>query len=79
LNPLKVTIKERFFHKFSVFFLFNIQYKLEITPQKALEMLRTEGIDLTLEQAEQDLGFLRKLANIAVSKYLRGKDDNASI
>jgi hypothetical protein len=42
-------------------------------------MLRTEGIDLTLEQAEEDLGFLRKLANIAVSKYLRGKDDNASI
>lgn len=79
MNTVKVTIKERTFHKVSVLFLFYIQYKLEITPQKALEMLRTEGMDLTLEQAEEDLGFLRKLANIAVSKYLRGKDDNASI
>ncbi|MFV8328282.1 hypothetical protein [Flavobacterium sp. ZS1P14] len=51
----------------------------KITPQKALEMLRTEGIDLTLEQGEEVLGFLRKLANIAVSKYLRRKDHNANI
>lgn len=77
MNPVKVTIKERTFHKVFVLFLFYIQYKLEITPQKALEMLKTEDIDLTLEQAEEDLGFLRKLAIIA--KYLRGKDDNASI
>lgn len=43
----------------------------KITPEKALEMLRAEGLNLTLEQARNVLGFLRKLANIAVSKYLR--------
>lgn len=42
-----------------------------ITPEKALEMLKTEGLDLTLEQAKDILVFLRKLANSAVCKYLR--------
>jgi hypothetical protein len=42
-----------------------------ITPEKALEMLKTEGLDLTLEQAKDILVFLRKLANSAVCKYLK--------
>jgi len=42
-----------------------------ITPEKALEMLRAEGLDVTLEQAKNVLEFLRKLANITVSKYLK--------
>lgn len=45
--------------------------KGKITPEKALEMLKKEGLDITLEQAGTILEFLRKLANIAVSKYLR--------
>jgi hypothetical protein len=45
--------------------------KGKITPEKALKMLNAEGLDLTLEQAKEVLEFLRKLANIAVSKYLR--------
>lgn len=45
--------------------------KRKITPEKALAMLRAEGLDVTLEQAKNILEFLRKLANITVSKYLR--------
>ncbi|MFI0492340.1 hypothetical protein [Flavobacterium sp.] len=45
--------------------------KRRITPEKALEMLKTEGLDLTLEQVKDILVFLRKLANNAVCKYLR--------
>ncbi|WP_133509913.1 hypothetical protein [Flavobacterium chryseum] len=43
----------------------------KITPEKALEMLRSEGLDVTLEQAGNILDFLRKLANITVTKYLK--------
>jgi hypothetical protein len=43
----------------------------KLTPEKALVMLREEGLDVSLEQATEILYFLRKLANIAVSNYLR--------
>lgn len=49
----------------------NVDVKGKITAEKALEMLKAEGLDLTVEQAKEILDFLRKLANIAVSKYLR--------
>ena len=48
-----------------------INEKRRITPEKALEMLRSEGLDVTLEQAKDILDFLRKLANITVTKYLK--------
>ncbi|PWJ95363.1 hypothetical protein BC749_11427 [Flavobacterium araucananum] len=48
-----------------------VNEKRRITPEKALEMLQTDGLDVTLEQARNILGFLRKLANITVSKYLK--------
>jgi hypothetical protein len=48
--------------------------KGKITPEKALKMLNAEGLDLSLEQAKEVLEFLRKLANIAVSKYLRRRE-----
>jgi hypothetical protein len=48
--------------------------KGKITPEKALKMLNAEGLNLTLEQAKEVLEFLRKLANIAVSKYLRRRE-----
>ena len=44
--------------------------KGKITPEKAMKMLNSEGLDLTQDQAKEVLEFLRKLANIAVSKYL---------
>lgn len=44
--------------------------KEKITPEKAKNMLRQEGVELTLEQAKDVLEFMRKLANIAITKYL---------
>ncbi|GGF06315.1 hypothetical protein [Flavobacterium limi] len=42
----------------------------KLTPEKAFQMLRSEGLDVTPEQAEEILYFLRIIANIAVLKYL---------
>ena len=43
---------------------------LKLTPEKALQILKSEGLDVTIEQAEEILYFLRIIANIAVLKYL---------
>jgi hypothetical protein len=43
----------------------------KLTPQKVQEVLRQQGTIVTLEQAEAILNFIRKLANIAVSNYLK--------
>lgn len=43
----------------------------KLTPEKALQLLRSEGLDVTIEEAEEILYFLRIIANIAVLKYLR--------
>ena len=42
-----------------------------MTPLKVKEMLRKKGKEVTIEQAAAILDFLRKLANIAVSNYLK--------
>lgn len=42
----------------------------KLTTEKALQMLRSEGLDVTFEQAEEILYFLRIIANIAVLKHL---------
>ncbi len=42
----------------------------KLKPEKALEMLRKKGVDISLEQAAQVLELLRKFANIMVSQYL---------
>lgn len=42
----------------------------KLTPEKALQMLWSEGLDVTLEQAVEILYFLRIIANIAVFKHL---------
>lgn len=42
----------------------------KLTAEKALQMLRSEGLDITIEQAEEILYFLRIIANIAVLKHL---------
>jgi len=46
----------------------------KMTAEKTLKMLKDEGIEVTLEQAEKILHFLRLLANLAVSKYLSKND-----
>lgn len=42
----------------------------KIQPEKAVEMLRQHGVEITVEQAKLILEFLRKLAEIAVTQYL---------
>lgn len=43
----------------------------KIRPEKVVEILRGEGVHVTLEQAALILSFMRKLAEIAVSQYLK--------
>lgn len=47
-----------------------IDFRDQITPKKAMKILKKEGMHVTTNEAEQILFFLRKLANIAVKKYL---------
>lgn len=42
----------------------------KITPEKAVEILKKGGMDVTLEQAKLMLEFLYKLADITVTQYL---------
>ncbi|MXN90928.1 hypothetical protein GR160_06775 [Flavobacterium sp. Sd200] len=44
-----------------------------ISPEKAWNMLKSEGLDVTLEQAGEILDFLRRLANRTVAAYLNTK------
>lgn len=43
----------------------------KIEPEKVIELLRHKGVEVTLEQAKLILFFLQKLANIAVTQYLK--------
>jgi hypothetical protein len=43
----------------------------KIQPEKVMEILRQNGVEVTLEQAKLILAFLRKLADIAVAQYLK--------
>lgn len=45
--------------------------KERVSPQKAMEVLRREGLEVTEIQAKKILEFLEKLANIAVSQCLK--------
>ncbi|WP_215240991.1 hypothetical protein [Dyadobacter helix] len=50
--------------------------KERVSPQKAVEVLRREGLEVTESQAKKILEFLEKLANIAVNQCLKDlKDD----
>jgi hypothetical protein len=42
----------------------------KITPQKAMELLRKDGIDVDVEQAKIVLDFLHEMAEIVVDTYL---------
>lgn len=42
----------------------------KITPEKAMDMLNSEGMNVTIEEATEILLFLRKMAHVAVSKFL---------
>lgn len=47
--------------------------KDRLSADQVLKMLRKEGMDITLEQSILILEFLRKLASITVSNYLKTK------
>ncbi|GLU54657.1 hypothetical protein [Dyadobacter frigoris] len=50
--------------------------KERVSPQKAVEVLSREGLEVTEIQAKKILEFLEKLANIVVSQCLKDlKDD----
>ena len=42
----------------------------KITPEKAVEILKKGGLEVTLEQAKLMLEFLYKLADITMDQYL---------
>ena len=42
----------------------------KLQPEDAVELMRQNGIEITLEQAKIILQVLRKLADIAVTQYL---------
>ncbi len=46
----------------------------KVSPEKAWKILKSQGLDVTVEQAKEILEFLRKLANIVVANYLRRKE-----
>ena len=43
----------------------------KMQPEKVVEILRQRGVEVTLEQARLILDFLRKLADITVTQYLK--------
>ncbi|MEP7233621.1 MAG: hypothetical protein ABI691_25395 [Ginsengibacter sp.] len=48
----------------------------KIAPEKAAEMLRKRGVDISVEQAAQILELLRKFAHIVVSQHLESQRQN---
>jgi hypothetical protein len=45
--------------------------KGRITPTQTMNVLNSGGIHVTVEEAKAILEFMKKIANIAVSKYLQ--------
>ena len=45
----------------------------KLIPEKAVEILRKQGVDISVEQAAQMLELLRKFANIIVSQHLESQ------
>lgn len=43
---------------------------VRITPQKAMELLKKDGIELNIDQAKEVLDFIYEMAEIVVDTYL---------
>ncbi|MBN8859335.1 MAG: hypothetical protein J0H29_13160 [Sphingobacteriales bacterium] len=52
---------------------------MRITPDKAIEILRKDGIDVHIEEAQIILDFLYSMANIVVEQYISMRHCNAEI
>lgn len=48
----------------------------KIQLESVVEVLRQQGMEVTLEQAKAIFGFLQKLAAIFMSQYLHATNDN---
>ena len=49
----------------------HVRWKSKITPEKAKEMLKKEGMDISLKQAKNILDLLSILAILEVNEYLK--------
>lgn len=47
----------------------------KLKPEKVVEILKAKGVSVTVEQAASILEFLRKVANIVVSQYLKPRNN----
>jgi hypothetical protein len=45
-----------------------------ISPEKAIELLRDDGVEVTIEQAKVILEFMYQMAEIVVDQYLRNPE-----
>lgn len=52
---------------------------MRITPDKAIEILGKDGIDVNIEEAQIILDFLYSMANIVVEQYISMRHCNAEI
>jgi len=43
----------------------------KLKPEKVVEILKAKGVSVTVEQAASIIEFLRKMASIVVSQYLK--------
>jgi hypothetical protein len=52
---------------------------IRITPDKAIELLRKDGIYVNMEEAQIILDFLYSMANIVVEQYINMRHCDAEI
>ncbi len=45
----------------------------DLTPERVVQILKKKGTEVNLEEAKTILEFVKKIADIAVNQYLRGK------
>ena len=50
---------------------------IRITPDKAIELLQKDGIDVTMEEAQIILDFLYSMANIVVEQFVSSRQSDA--
>ena len=43
----------------------------KLKPERVVEMLKAKGVNVSVKEAASILEFLRKMANIVVSQYLK--------
>lgn len=51
-----------------------LEGKRKITPEKAQQILRQNGLTVTTQEAGQILDFLYKLANFAIKQFLKNEN-----